>query len=109
MRASIAAEAVDASFEELGTAALYVAPGGGPGIDCLVIRSRPDAIVSPHMTPIVDASDAIDVRASDIAAPAEGGVFTLFGLAGEVTATLTIAARPVAADAERLIWRCPMR
>lgn len=108
MRAEIAAEAVDAAFEELGSPANYTPPGG-PASSCLVMRTRPDAIMSPAMTPIVEASDAIDVRAKEVAQPVEGGTFQLLDDEGAVTATLIVAARPVTADAERLIWRCPVR
>lgn len=109
MRSEIAAESVNAAFEELGTAASYAAPGGGGAVPCRVIRSRPDAVMTPYMTPIVEGSDAIDVRSGEVAQPAEGGIFTLFDRQGAISATLTVAARPATADAERLIWRCPVR
>ncbi len=105
-RAVIAREAVDAAFEDLGTPATYTPPGGGAAVACMIQRARPDEAIELGTGRIVEATDMVDVRASEVAAPAKGGTFTVEEAGGPTT--LTITAKPMTTDSERLIWRCPV-
>lgn len=105
-RAGIAREAVDAAFAGLGTAATYVPPGGGAPAACLILRRRPDEAIALGTGRLVETTDMVDVRASDVAAPARGGTFLVPGPDG--AATLVVTSTPMTRDSERLVWRCPV-
>lgn len=94
-------------FDVLGTPATYTPPGGGAPVSCRIQRARPDESIELGTGRIVEGTDMVDVRASEVAAPAKGGTFTVDGPAGPTT--LTITAKPVTTDSERLVWRCQVR
>jgi hypothetical protein len=102
VRAEIASEAVDAAFEEFGSAAVYTPPSG-PAVDGItIIRGRPDAEASLGDSRVRVDSVVIEVRASE-ASPARDGTFAID------EETFTVIAAPKRNDPERLIWRCECR
>ena len=103
MSAAIASLAVDATFNLFGRAATYAAPEFRAPVDCRIIRAAPDvSINAPGVTQAFARGVTVEVRASEIASPAKGGVFVC---AGE---SLKIISEPRFAegDPDRLVWRC---
>ena len=74
------------------------APVNGDPRPVRVILSQPDVMTPVHDLPVVSASTAVQVRVSDVAALAQGDIFTLAD--GGV---LTVSAKPKR-DSTRLIW-----
>ena len=81
---------------------VYRAGGADPGIAVRVIVRRPDRIGDFGETRIVSETMIFDVRASEIAAPAEGDTLDVDGV------TYVIQGKPMR-DAERLIWTIEAR
>jgi hypothetical protein len=81
--------------------ALYWADGADPGIPVRVIARRPDRI-GEFETRILTKTMMFDIRASEIAAPAEGDTIVMDG------STYVIQGEPIR-DAERLIWTIEAR
>ena len=95
--------AVDASFAVWGKAATYVPPSGGAPIPCTVIRDLRDREMSGlNGRPFLQRM-LIDVRSSDIPAPAKGGIFIVDG------SSFSVESDPESDDPERLVWRCTVR
>jgi hypothetical protein len=100
--ASLEQIAVDASFAVWGKAATYVPPGGGVPTPCTVIRNvRDREITGFNGRPIMQGT-VIEVRKSEVGAPARGGVF-MFADDG---AAFAIISDPQVQDPERLVWIC---
>jgi hypothetical protein len=95
--------AVDASFAVWGKAATYVPPGGGAPIPCTVIRDVRDRAMSGLKGRPVMEGVVIEVRRSEIAAPARGGTFIIDG------SSFSIESDPESDDPERLVWNCTVR
>lgn len=86
----------------LGLDAVYRAGGTDPDIPIRIILRRPDEIGTFGETRIVAETVVIDVRVSEVAAPAEGDTFTIGAQ------TFFVQGEPVR-DAERLIWTLEAR
>lgn len=97
-------EQVDVYFDDahLARDALHRAGGAGDGVACRVITRQPDEDVRFGDLTVVRPTTLIDVRISEVAAPAEGDTFTI----GASVYTVTGAPRR---DAERLVWTCGCR
>lgn len=93
------AAAIEALFADanLGIDAVWRSAGAGPGIPVRAIVRRADRVGDFGETRIVAETVIIDVRVSQVAAPAEGDTFEIGG------ETLVIQGEPLR-DAERLIW-----
>jgi hypothetical protein len=93
------ADAVDALFADpnLGTAAVFRTGGADPGMPVRLIVRQPDRIGHFGETRIAAATLVIDIRTSDIAAPAEGDTIEMDGT------VYVIQGEPLR-DGERLIW-----
>lgn len=92
--------AVDASFAVWGKAASYVPPGGGAPVPCTVIRDIRDRAMSGLKGRPVMQGVVIEVRKSEIAAPARSGTFIIDG------SSFLIESDPRSDDSERLVWIC---
>ncbi|MGZ8337325.1 MAG: head-tail joining protein, partial [Allosphingosinicella sp.] len=83
------AAAVDVLFADpnLGTDAVYRAGGADPGVPVRAIVRQPDRIGTFGETRIVAGTVVIDVRVSDVSAPAEGDTIeadgTVYVIQGE--------------------------
>jgi hypothetical protein len=104
MAASAFTTAIDVLFADpnLGTAAVWRAGGADPGIPVRVIVRQPDRIGNFGETRIAAATLVIDVRVSEVAAPAEGDTIEIDG------SVYIIQGEPIR-DAERLIWTIEAR
>jgi hypothetical protein len=98
---SVFAQASDDPFDDphLALEALWRANGAGAGIPVRVILRRPDAVVGFGDSRAVLPSVLIDVRRSDVAAPAAGDTVEIVGDVYEIIAA------PVA-DSLGLVWTC---
>ena len=98
---SVFADAIDDLFADpnLAVDAVYTPPGG-EGVACRIMLRRPDETVEFGGSKLVVGSVVIEVRASEVSAPAKGGTFTV----GD--GVYAITAVPRLPDTERLIWRC---
>ena len=104
MVATVFAAAIDALFADpnLGIEAVYRSGGADPGEPVRVILRRPDRIGEFGEARIVAAAVMIDVRVSEVAAPAEGDTFAVDGM-------VYIVQGAPARDAERLVWTSEAR
>src|SRR3954470_23918401 len=94
---------VDASFAVWGKAATYLPSGGGVAIPCMVIRDFRDREMDGlNGRPFLQRM-LIEVRSSEVAAPAKGGTFIVDG------SSFSIESDPESGDPERLVWRCTVR
>ncbi len=91
----IAARAVDTGFGTFGAPGSYT-PSGGPAADVTVILKTPEGNLSGFDTGAWRPGRVADVRASEVAAPAEGDVLEVGGE--------SFIVRGARADAERLVW-----
>lgn len=93
--------AIDAIFADrnVGEDALWRSGGAGVGVAVRVVRRSPDAVVGFGDSRAVLPSVLIDVRRSDVAAPAAGDIVEVAGDTFEIIAT------PVA-DSLGLVWTC---
>lgn len=89
---------VDDTYDEFGRAATYTAPGGSP-VPCVVMVDLRDVNARPDDGRPIAGQITIEVRKSEIAAPAHQGVFAFDA------GTLTIMNRPIISDEEGLVWR----
>src|SRR5690606_14390589 len=98
---SVFAQARDDLFDgpHLALEALWRTNGAGAGIPVRVILRRPDEVVGFGDSRAVLPSVLIDVRRSDVAAPAAGDTVEIAG------AVYEIIAAPVA-DSLGLVWTC---
>lgn len=81
----------------MGTPALYRAGGAGDGVPVTVLLSQPDADLPFGAATVRTATRVVEVRRSEVAAPAEGDALVIQG------ETLVVQAPPKA-DAARLSW-----
>src|SRR5581483_1894294 len=84
---------------DLGEEATWRAGGTGDGVAVRVIRKRPDQVVNFGASRAIVATTLIDVRANEIASPAEGDTVALAGT------TFDIIAQPLI-DSLGLVWTC---
>jgi hypothetical protein len=96
--------AIEALFADpsLGRDGLYRAGGADPGIPVRVILRRPDRVGEFGETRIVTETLLIDVRVSEVAAPADGDTV-------EVDGTVYVVQGAPIRDAERLVWTIEAR
>jgi hypothetical protein len=101
---SVFAAAVDALFADpnLGAAAVFRAGAADPGMPVRLIVRQPDRIGNFGETRIAAATLVIDVRVSEVAAPAEGDTIEMSGT------VYVIQGEPIR-DAERLVWTIEAR
>src|SRR5512134_1997095 len=104
MAASAFATAIDVLFADpnLGVDIIYRTGGAGPGTIIRAIIRQPDRIGTFGETRIATETTIVDIRTSDIAAPAEGDIIEMDG---EI---FVIQGEPIR-DAERLIWTLEAR
>lgn len=91
----VAARAVDAGFRTFGVAGAYTSSGGS-AVDVTVIMKTPEGNLSGFDTGAWRPGRVADVRASEVASPAEGDALAV----GDESFTV----RGARADAERLVW-----
>jgi hypothetical protein len=98
------ATAVDALFADpnLGVNAIYRAAGAAEAIPLKAIVRQPDRVDTYGETRIAKETTIIDIRTSDINAPAEGDTIEMSG------AVYVIQGEPIR-DAERLVWTIEAR
>ena len=98
------AAAIDVLFADLnlGIDAVYRAGGADPGMPVRVILRRPDRISEFGQTRIVAETVIIDVRISDVAAPADGDTIEADGM------VYVVQGEPLR-DVERLVWTIEAR
>lgn len=89
---------IDSVFNHRGLVASYVPPGGGAAVVCRAIKDFADRDVTFGSGKPVVQGRTIDVRKSDLASPAKGGVITV---GDEV---LKVLSSPISEDPYRLIW-----
>jgi hypothetical protein len=99
MPAALFTAAIDALFADpnLGIDAVYRVGGNDPGVPVRVIVRRPDRVGDFGETRIVAETLLIDVRVSDLAAPADGDTI-------EADGTVYVIQGAPTRDAERLVW-----
>lgn len=93
--------AIDAIFADPNMAADAIWRAGGipPDVPCRVILTRPDLTSSFGDARVTSETTMLDVRVSEVAAPAAGDTVTI---GAEV---LVIQGEPLR-DRERLAWKC---
>lgn len=96
----LAKEAIDASYDEFGKAATYTPPGGGPAMPCTVILDLRDPASRPDDGRPVEGVAIIQVRKSEVAAPAHDGVFAVTALAK----SFSVTSRPQPNDPDGIEW-----
>ena len=98
----VAQLAVDDTYAEFGTAAVYT-PASGPAVACTILPDLRDPSARPDDgRPTIGQAD-IEVRKSEVIAPAVGDSFTFNGR------TVTVANRPIISDEEGLVWKMWVR
>jgi hypothetical protein len=98
------AAAIEALFADpnLGIDAVYRMGGANPGVPVRVILRRPDWVGEFGATRIIAETLIIDVRVSEVAAPADGDTI-------EVDGTIYVIQGTPIRDAERLVWTIEAR
>jgi len=104
---------LDATYDgPLTDAALYTPPGGSP-VPVRVFLLGEDQVMSPggnFMAQAVASQPTVEVRRSELAAPANLGRFQILAADGVTVArTLEIAGQPISLDPKRLTWTCACR
>jgi hypothetical protein len=90
-------------FEVFGVAAAYTSPGGGSPVPCTVILdSRDRELEFGRGAPVIQGQ-VLQVRRSELPAPAKGGTFAVG------SATLTVLDDPRSDDPDRHVWRMTVR
>jgi hypothetical protein len=104
MAASAFATAIDVLFADpnLGVNAIYRAGGANPGTTVKAIVRQPDRIGTFGETRIATATTIVDIRTSELAAPAEGDTIEMDSM------VYVIQGEPTR-DAERLVWTLDTR
>jgi hypothetical protein len=90
--------AIDTTFRAFGKAATYTPPGGGTPVACSIVLDKRDPDQRPDEGRPLAGVLVLEVRASEVAAPAARGTF----LVG--AKTYTVANRPERSDPEGLAW-----
>ena len=96
--------AIDALFADpnLGVNAIYRAGGSGEAITLRAIVRQPDRVGTYGETRIATETTIIDIRTSEVAAPAEGDTIEMAGT------VYVIQGAPIR-DGERLVWTLEAR
>ena len=102
MRAFTAATDTLFADPNFGVDATYRAGGADPGTMIKAIVRQPDRIGNFGETRIVAATLVVDVRVSEVAAPAEGDTIEMNGM------VYVIQGAPLR-DGERLVWTLEAR
>jgi hypothetical protein len=102
MRAFTAATDTLFADPNLGVDAIYHAGGAGHGTTLRAIVRQPDRVGTFGETRIATETTIIEIRTSDINAPAEGDTIEMDGT------VYVIQGEPIR-DAERLIWTIEAR
>jgi hypothetical protein len=97
---SVFRTATDSAFcdPSMGEDALWK-PGGVGGVSCRIIRKSPDQVAGFGVSRALIASCVIDVRVSEIAAPAEGDLVVIGALSFKIIADPVI-------DSLGLVYSC---
>lgn len=95
--------AIDVLFTNpnLAEAALWKVSGVGPGVSVAIIRKMPDTTDGFGDTRVVLPTVVLDVRKSDISAPAEGDLVEIGA------STLKVIGTPMI-DRLGMVWTCEM-
>lgn len=96
---SAAPHALAAVFGQFGHVATYTAPDGTVVEGVRVLVSQPDQIVELSGIDLTVRTTTLEVRVTDLAAPAAGGTFALAD-----GRTVEITQPPTRQDPDRLIW-----
>lgn len=91
--------ALDQLHKALGRAATYTAPGGA-ATPCVILVDRADDVAELGQLSVVATCRRVQVRRSEVAMPARGGVFT----AG--AESFSIVQQPRTEDPDALVWTC---
>lgn len=91
--------AVDVIFQSPGSLGAIFTPAGGASAPIRVIRSQPDRLERYAGTQFLSEENAVEIRVSDVAAPAIGDLITI----GDAPFAITLL--PVL-DVEGLSWTC---
>lgn len=104
MVATVFTAAIDELFADpnIGVDAVFRAGGADPGVPVRVILRRPDRVGEFGETRIVAETLIIDVRVSEVAAPADGDTV-------EVDSTVYVIQGEAIRDVERLVWTIEAR
>ena len=104
MAASAFAAAIDTLFADpnIATHAAFSAGGVDPAVLVRVIIRQPDRVGTFGATRIATATTMLDIRTSEVAAPAEGDTIEMDGT------VYVIQGEPMR-DAERLVWTLDTR
>ncbi|MEI6558607.1 MAG: hypothetical protein WCO00_09380 [Rhodospirillaceae bacterium] len=94
----LAAAAIDAVFATLGKAGQILA--GGVATPCTVLVAAPDQFGEFGHTRLFAQSAQLEIRVSEIPAPAEGDTVTVEGI------SYRIATEPRREDPDRRVWTC---
>jgi hypothetical protein len=96
--------AIDILFTDpnLGVDAIYRTGGSGEAITLRAIVRQPDRVGTFGETRIATETTLVDIRTSDIPAPAEGDTIEMHGT------IYVIQGEPIR-DAERLVWTIEAR
>lgn len=89
---------IDDTFAEWGHAATYAPPGGQPGDPITILVDLRDEGARPDDGRPLAGQISLQVRKSEVAAPATRGVFAFDNR------TVTIVNRPKLDDEEGLVW-----
>ena len=90
-------------FDVFGITASYVPPGGGSSTICTVILDSKDRELEFGRGGPVMQGRVLQVRRSELPAPAKGGMFAIG------SATLTVLDDPRSDDPDRHVWRMTVR
>jgi hypothetical protein len=101
------AAATDALFADpnIARGAIWRAGGVGSGTMVRVVTRRPDEVVGFGDSRAILPTLLIDVRRSDVTAPASGDTVEIPGLGPGISETFQIIATPTL-DSMRLVWTC---
>ena len=104
MPAAVFSAAIDALFADphLALGVIYRSGGADPGVPIRVILRRPDRVGDLGETRIVAGTVMIDIRVSEVAAPAEGDII-------EASGTVYVIQGEPIRDAEHLVWSIEAR
>jgi hypothetical protein len=90
-------------FEVFGVAATYTPPDGGSSAGCAVILDTRDRELEFGRGSPVMQGQVLQVRRSELSAPAKGGTFAVG------SASLTVLDDPRSDDPDRHVWRMTVR